>query len=133
LDIHELAAVFSDLGEKLSSQELKSTMKDMDEDCDGTVSFEEFMHGVYDYVIKSENLSQKREELEPHGFEGELEDFNMKIESEKEEEEDMPADLHHLSPDEQQKRIKYRAAFMLHPLFLRQTLKNVKLWLSQNK
>jgi Ca2+-binding EF-hand superfamily protein len=46
-------------GEKLTLKELTTVMKSMDDNNNGTISFDEFVKGVYEYVVKSKSLSEK--------------------------------------------------------------------------
>ena len=93
-------------------------MKIMDEDSNGVISFEEFVKGVYDFVVsrkpilddKYKNISQKSPNTtDSEGFADSMEREGK----EEEEKEEIPEDLSHLAPEEQQRRIKHRAAFML--------------------
>ena len=95
-------------------------MKIMDEDSNGVISFEEFVKGVYDFVVsrkpilddKYKNISQKSPNTtDSEGFADSMEREGK--EEEEEEKEEIPEDLSHLAPEEQQRRIKHRAAFML--------------------
>ena len=112
-------------------------MKMMDDDSNGVISFEEFVKGVYDFVVSrnticgSERSNQSPKSTGTASTEGFLdsmkrggesgrrgegggeEDGRGEEDGEEEEKEEIPEDLCHLAPEEQQKRIKYRAAFML--------------------
>ena len=113
LDAHELSAVFHDLGENVPTSEL---MLLMDADRSGTVSYEEFVHGVFLYVMGSAKHRSQAQSSKDHELAmGALNNSgNSEHEGEEhEEEEEMPEDLSMLSPEEQQVRIKQRAATML--------------------
>ena len=43
--------IFFFSGEKLTIKELSRMMKIMDEDSNGVISFDEFVKGVYDFVV----------------------------------------------------------------------------------
>ena len=111
---------FTFSGEKLTIKELSRMMKIMDEDSNGVISFDEFVKGVYDFVVSRKpiiddnhkNVSQKSPSTtDSEGFIDSMEREGKEVEEE--EKEEIPEDLSHLAPEEQQRRIKYRAAFML--------------------
>ena len=52
---------FHSPGEKLSLKDLTAVMKSMDDNNNGTISFDEFTKGVYEFVVKSKSLSEKRQ------------------------------------------------------------------------
>ena len=65
--LHLLMFIFIFSGEKLTIKELSRMMKIMDEDSNGVISFDEFVKGVYDFVVSRKpiiddnhkNVSQK--------------------------------------------------------------------------
>ncbi len=136
LDMGELRAVFAELGEDVTAKELKSLFADMDKDNSGLIDYNEFVEGVIKYVIKhGEILAQRRAERADFDFENDTfynNDLEMRALSlsakkkaeqeaaksegggeEEEEEAEMPDDLAHLPPSEQQKRIKMRSLWMM--------------------
>jgi len=50
LDMGELGRVFSDMGEKISVQGMKRLFLAIDADDDGSISYDEFVHGVTAYI-----------------------------------------------------------------------------------
>jgi hypothetical protein len=133
------------IGENLSASELSTFMENLDKNKDNTVDFEEFVTGVYAYVLENAvstkatdagytplaggragegvfglpllaggGAENRDSTSTSSGFKDSCKDVNHDEEiEEEEEEEEMPSDLSHLSPDEQQRAIKKRAAFML--------------------
>ena len=47
-------------GEKLSMKQLTEIMKSMDENFNGTISFDEFVKGMYTYVLTSTTISERK-------------------------------------------------------------------------
>ena len=120
LDVHELTAVFNDLGEIVPHIQMKSIFNSMDTDHSGTVSYDEFVKGVFEYVLRSAlhrqrstiSNSKDMEKAEQMISNAANMDKNDN-EEEVEEEEEMPEDLQSLSPEEQQRHVIRRAIFML--------------------
>jgi hypothetical protein len=103
------------LGEYLTTLQLVKIFSDFDQDRNGKVDFNEFVCGVIRYINTHQQVLEGTKEkgiehlrlasadLEEGGEEGEGEG----------EEDEMPEDLAHLSPEEQQRRLKMRAAYYL--------------------
>lgn len=153
LDIHELTLVFKDLGEDITAKsdksELLNIFKKMDADNSGTISYDEFVNGITEFVLSNHLISAVRKKkvlshpyaTEPKGsnsFEISIEaddksstsgfdDDSEKLigitnyldkslvenEDGEDDEEVMPTDLLHLSPSDQQYRIKLRSLYMM--------------------
>lgn len=119
LDIGELSAVFKDMGEHISSKKLQELFAKFDIDGNGVIDYGEFVLGTTDYII-SQGL-----DLRAHDSKGVDNADNSSTNFDADEstgagttveddaEEDIPEDLAHLSPAEQQTRIKFRAALYL--------------------
>jgi len=105
LDGYEIKALFVDLGENPSSDEIKQIFDEMDLDKSGAINYQEFVKGVAAYVMRNPKAQVRRASVMPKDEEtgGEEDD----------EEEEIPEDLSHLSPEEQQAAVKNRAAVML--------------------
>lgn len=109
LDPTEIKALFADLGENPTPADIKKIFSEMDADNSGQVTYTEFVDGVAAYVTRL-GAPQKRQSvtvpsaatLEAGGHADEDDD-----------EEEMPEDLEHLSPEEQQAAVKKRAGVML--------------------
>eukprot|EP01038_Epipyxis_sp_PR26KG_P014308 gene14308-19192_t len=62
LDIHELSAVFNDLGESVSGRELTNLFNSMDEDKNSVIDYQEFVRGVTNYIYTHSELVDKHED-----------------------------------------------------------------------
>lgn len=102
----------SDMGERIPQKELLKIFSKFDKDGSGAIDFQEFVEGTAEYIqsnlhlLTNEQTSYQRLQTSRDVEEGASEDAE-------EEEEDVPEDLLGLDPDEQQRRIKLRAAYML--------------------
>ena len=54
------ATLFVFSGEKLSLKELTEVMKNMDSNMNGTISFDEFVRGMYEFVVKHKTTAERR-------------------------------------------------------------------------
>ena len=52
--------LFFILGEKLSLKELTEVMTNMDSNMNGTISFDEFVRGMYEFVVKHKTTAARR-------------------------------------------------------------------------
>jgi Ca2+/Na+ antiporter len=110
LEKGELRLFFKDFHENIGEQDIDSLLKKADKDCDGTISFDEFIGLAYNLISchgelqskESQRVSEARIEL----VEGIWNDDD-------EEAEEIPEDFTDLSPAEQQTAIKWRAFRML--------------------
>jgi hypothetical protein len=101
--INELNRVFMDMGEKKNAKELNEMFRNFDKDGSGFIEFPEFVDGVVDYVFKHEHLgSVARESIEHREEEGDGD----------EDEEEVPSDLQGLTPEQQQRAVIWRSAWM---------------------
>lgn len=109
LDIYELKALFADLNEAPSADQLKEIYHDFDKDKSGCISFDEFTLGVASYILKNTSPVKPAlvDEEAPDAGEGTAGD------DDEEGDEEIPEDLAHLSPEEQQTAIKTRSAIAL--------------------
>ena len=108
LDAYEIKALFVDLGENPSGDEVKRIFDEMDLDKSGAINYGEFVRGVAAYVVRNNKGQAKR---------GSVINIPKDVEEgggdEDDDEEEMPEDLEHLSPEEQQAAVKSRAGWML--------------------
>jgi len=109
LDIMELKALFKDVGENPTADDLKRIFSQFDKDKSGLISYDEFVIGIADFVMKSGGTpgpaANRRASVKVAAPAVEEED--------EEDEEEMPEGLADLSPDEQQSAIKKMAAISL--------------------
>ncbi len=124
LDIKELKVVFNDMGESLDDTELDALFHEFDTDGNGRIEYPEFVRGTAKYIAQHDKIMRKNmmvqhrtrsvvvatEFLRQHSHEY---DEDNEGGEEQNEEEEVPEDIKHLSPEEQQKRIKFRAAYMM--------------------
>lgn len=121
LDLKELRAVFSDLGEDLSEQQLEDVFHEFDTNANGQIDYVEFVRGVAKYIDMHESIIAKKNHGSAQRWSASYnrQDYSSsdmvvsEDAAEAEEEEEMPEDIKHLSPDEQQRRVKMRAGWML--------------------
>lgn len=107
LEKRELRLFFKDFHENIGEEEIDKLLKKADTDSDGSVSFDEFIGLAYNLILTNDQ-SAKKEKAEV------TEEVASGIwSSEEDEEEEMPDDFTDLSPDEQQRAIKFRAFKML--------------------
>lgn len=107
LEKRELRLFFKDFHENIGEEEIDKLLKKADTDSDGSVSFDEFIGLAYNLILTNDQ-SAKKDKAEV------TEEVASGIwSSEEDEEEEMPDDFTDLSPDEQQRAIKFRAFKML--------------------
>jgi hypothetical protein len=106
---------FRDLKEDISEAEVNSLFAIYDVDGNGVISFDEFIDICYSFIRTDRNI--KTTNLEPEGSlllheftEGAVDSLK---ESGDDEEEEVPHDIAHLPPQEQQRAIKRKAFTML--------------------
>mmetsp|Transcript_97861 Transcript_97861/g.204049 ORF Transcript_97861/g.204049 Transcript_97861/m.204049 type:complete len:592 (-) Transcript_97861:108-1883(-) len=117
IDFEEFRMIFKDVNESLSREAQAQMFQSADVDQSGFISFEEFVACLMSFSLSNELVEPKRRYVtNPQKYidsaaDGQLSDRegNSDDEEEGEEEEDIPDDLANLEPEEQQKRIKYRA------------------------
>merc|ERR1712167_6792 len=106
LDKSEIKAVFHDLGEDPPPAALDAIFDELDHDKNGTIDFDEFVTGIWSHVHRrsheSEGSRAVGEAIKRSGSSADDE--------EGEEDEEVPEDIQDLSPADQQKVIKSRAA-----------------------
>ena len=105
---------FRDLKEGISDEEVNSLFTIYDVDGNGVISFDEFIEVCYSLIRSDRNIKTN---LEPEGSlllhdftEGAIDALK---ESADDEEEEVPHDIAHLPPQEQQRAIKRKAFTML--------------------
>ena len=100
INVNELKVLLNDLGEQMSTVETKKLLSEFDRNNDNELSFEEFCL----FIV---NLVDRRTK-------GELTVVSeAENDGEEEEEEEIPSDLAHLSPKQQQRRIIARSFGMM--------------------
>lgn len=120
IDKIEFQSVMRDMGEKLSSDELRTMFEKMDSDKDGKIQLEEFVDAMPKFIISRgrgpdlnavgiANANQESASAARSSPNGE----DDCIDNEDEDEEDVPEDLRHRDPDTQLKRVKRRAFYMM--------------------
>lgn len=122
LSVSELTHVFRDLGERLTEEELEAVFVDMDTDKSGAIDYKEFVHGTAHYIITQNlhlsankigrNKRLQSKSIDPHAVH-QLKAVLASEGEEDEEHEEVPEDIKDLSPEEQQRRIKFRSAWMM--------------------
>lgn len=100
INIDELKVLLNDLGEQMKMTEVRQLLAEYDRNADNELSFEEFCT----FIV---NLVDKRTKGELTAVVSEGEDNG------EEEEEEVPSDLAHLSPKQQQRRIIGRSFSMM--------------------
>ena len=95
----ELRVLLRDLGEEMSAEEVRRVMETFDKDSSNSLNFDEFCGFI-------KTLVERRRS-------GELTQVAVEGEMEEEEEEEIPEDLCHLSPAQQQRRIIMRSFSMM--------------------
>lgn len=104
LDVSEFKALLHELGEKPTPKAAQMFME-RDVNKDNQLSFEEVTRFLYTY-LQEENLEKTRNEFAPR--------YMPNYDKEEDEEgEEMPEDLADLSPDQQLKRVLFRAIWMM--------------------
>ena len=103
LNVLELRALLSDVGERLTMDETRFWMEKLDPDHSGEIDENEFLDMVLGYI--REKIKDKPAKFQMHP------EVEKKAEDEDEEDE-MPEELKHLSPEQQQTALKWRAAML---------------------
>lgn len=114
LNKDELLCVFNDLGERLTLSTITTIFNEFDRDRSGSIDYKEFVRGVACYVSAHESLLKSQEqEIELRTKSNDVEAAGEEEDDEEEEEDEMPDELKDLSPEEQQKRVKMKSAWMM--------------------
>lgn len=117
IDKRELVQLLSEMGEKTDAASLDQLWSQMDRDKSGGVDFDEFCQFTCTLLMDSSSPVRGRSMIaeEPKVMDAKRSDsYDGGDESEDDDEEDeMPADLVHLSPEEQQKRILRRSCYTM--------------------
>jgi Ca2+/Na+ antiporter len=122
IDNYELTTLFKDLGENLSAEEIQKIFNEFDIDKNGSIDYKEFVRGTAKYIFTHKHLSTKGlkgrnasvdRAIRDHVSASNKEDKNKDEQGEggddDDEDEEVPDDMKDLSPEEQQKRIKFRS------------------------
>eukprot|EP00045_Choanoeca_perplexa_P016259 m.217961 g.217961 ORF g.217961 m.217961 type:complete len:581 (-) comp17210_c1_seq2:101-1843(-) len=115
IDSEELLLLFRDLNENITKDHLHELMDDIDTDRSGTIDFEEFAQAMGRYVANSDEDAGRRLNVQNgHADQALPEDADDEMDGEdEEEEEDVPDEFIHLSPEAQQRAILKRACWMM--------------------
>ncbi|KNC49757.1 Ca2:Cation Antiporter family [Thecamonas trahens ATCC 50062] len=117
IDSSELILLLSDLGEKPTNDEVADMMTELDTDNDGTIDFEEFAVGCLKLIQRRTDgdhaSAAERGQMRVTGAINEVHDAIGDSDDDDSEEEEMPEDLRTLSPEEQQRKIKMRSAWLM--------------------
>mmetsp|Transcript_37154 Transcript_37154/g.73112 ORF Transcript_37154/g.73112 Transcript_37154/m.73112 type:complete len:288 (+) Transcript_37154:2-865(+) len=110
LDRYEIRKLFFVLHERPTEETMKKFFERCDRDGSGYVDFQEFIDAMIEYVREEQKQTRRGSSVwrAPRPVASDDDE-----EEEEEEEEEVPEDLEHLSPEEQQKRIKIRAATLM--------------------
>lgn len=122
LKMQDLSAVFRDMGEQLTIEELDNNFAEFDSDHNGTIDYNEFVRGTAKYIATHKDVPRRYKQTRTHSMhnahykaleEQPIEEQPIEEEDEDEEEEEVPDDIKMLSPEEQQVQIKRRAFWMM--------------------
>jgi len=129
VDFEEFRVICSEVSQTASRDAQLAIFNRMDTDKNGTLEFEEFVDCMLTLTRKTEEFELLQKTKSEEGGKpavkdlgtfllegGQTDDAEVVVEDDEEdedEEEDLPEDLAAMSPDEQQKRIKMRAAWKL--------------------
>lgn len=111
LDMSELSCVFKDLGEHVPQKELERNFANYDTDRSGYIDFDEFVLGTLQFIQSHKDSLEKSEPAVPINSQSyglDEDDVNGDDDAE-----EMPEDLLHLSPEDQQRKLKVKAAYAL--------------------
>lgn len=114
IDFEEFRMIFKDFGENLSRQEEASLFKSADANDSGDICFEEFAACLMSFALDpSKFVSEKNDQAKVSVMVSPEKYLAPEAGNDEEEAEgeDMPEDLADLDPEEQQRRIKTRAAW----------------------
>ena len=110
IDESEAGALLRALGEKVNPQNVKQLFTELDANESGGIDFDEFLSGLAKYLKAAmENEQQRKKEDDSEEEEEEAEEGG----GDEDEEDEIPQDISHLSPAQQQAIIKRRAFFKL--------------------
>lgn len=119
IDFDEFRMILNEVKEPLTKEAQKQMFDSADADSSGFISFEEFVACMMDVLNNGtlETMKLKRKPTQPDylhrdGMEERSKDSDADDDDDDDsgdEEEDVPEDLSHLAPEEQQRRIKWRA------------------------
>eukprot|EP00397_Hematodinium_sp_SG-2012_P011757 GEMP01011905.1.p1 GENE.GEMP01011905.1~~GEMP01011905.1.p1 ORF type:complete len:612 (+),score=88.15 GEMP01011905.1:99-1838(+) len=122
IDFDEFCMIIADLNERVLTREQQRRLFDRaDADKSGSISFEEFVACMIWFALSGTNKLEHLGSLKPEvtifrpniAQTQPFDDTERDASDEDSEQEDMPADLAHLSPEEQQIRTKRRAAWKM--------------------
>eukprot|EP00597_Dinobryon_sp_UTEXLB2267_P000289 CAMPEP_0170070262 /NCGR_PEP_ID=MMETSP0019_2-20121128/8623_1 /TAXON_ID=98059 /ORGANISM="Dinobryon sp., Strain UTEXLB2267" /LENGTH=573 /DNA_ID=CAMNT_0010278503 /DNA_START=66 /DNA_END=1787 /DNA_ORIENTATION=+ len=121
LSVQELFAVFHDMGEQIPFSEFSTVFESFDEDGSGLIEYEEFVRGTTNYLWRHSHILEQQKQNQSDKTTETDNDEILRVlktakehhihheEDEEHEEDELPEDIRSLSPQEQQRRIKWRA------------------------
>lgn len=112
LEQQEIRAFLRDFHENISEEEILEVRRKVDANDDDYVSFDEFVTMAYHLILSSQNHEKSGKDGQK-SVKAEVVDNLFNSSEDGEEEEEIPEDFTDLSPEEQQKAIKWRAFKML--------------------
>lgn len=120
LKTQDLLAVFRDMGEHLTSEQLEAIFAEFDSDGNGEIDYNEFVRGTAKYLYTHREVAHRYSQVRTpsmHSAHFKLLETPAAADEESngedEDEEEIPDDLKQLSPEEQQVKIKWRAFWMM--------------------
>lgn len=116
MDADELKLFFKDMGESISHEEVHRWIAEADKDKNGYIEFGELAEATLKYLVAKWEAEESGRHVEMKGIHVEQTSTDLTEAGDDEsedEEEEVPEDLAHLSIQEQQRKIKWRAAYMM--------------------
>jgi Ca2+/Na+ antiporter len=113
LERSEIKVFFHDFHENIGDDEIDAFVKKTDVDGDDAISFDEFVTLAYHLIMSSDESEPEAPKAQVVQSPGGAVVDGVFEEDDGEEEEEVPEDITHLSPEEQQTIIKWRAFKML--------------------
>lgn len=117
LTVTEFSFFLRDFNESIKEGDIRTLFTSYDTNGDGEICLDEFIHACYRIIKSSQKPINYRASMtevdRAHNSFVESCRFSNEFQDDEDEEEDLPEDITDLSPQEQQKAIKKKAAYML--------------------
>jgi len=107
LNLFEFRLLIRDLGESLTIHQSERLFNEADKSLDGQINWEEFVECMFSYLVDSDHASKLQAKASSEEIPA------VVREPDEEEEAEVPEDLAHLNKEEQQRRIIFRACWMM--------------------